>query len=200
MSDPVKKYSPSETNIESDSTKIKPAPIEPLTVPSSFEYLNLPALRFIGVDANSRGGDWGNLWAEKREFLPALENMSDAICPQIPQLCGLQHSANGNVNVEDHLVVGYFFRADTPAPDGYDYMDFPALTVGFATFDHASLDDNVELRPYVITRDRILNDGKIIPYPIGYWSCEVYYDAAPLFDDDSPAFKLGYMFPVCEKE
>jgi len=167
--------------------------------PTSFEYLELPFLRFIGIDAWRTKEDWGALWQRKQEFLPQLEQLSDYISLEMPYLCGFQHSANGTVNVEDHLVIGHFFRKDMPVPDGYDFMDFASQTVGYAVFDNVTLEHISRMQLYSITRDKILGDGKIVPYPEGYWHCEVYFKQAPLFDDDIPPFSCGYLFPAWNK-
>ena len=38
----------------------------------SFEYIELPAARFIGIDALRTGEGFGDLWERKGEFMPAL--------------------------------------------------------------------------------------------------------------------------------
>lgn len=40
--------------------------------PISFEYVKIPALRFIGTDAWRTKEDWGNMWKRKYEFLPQI--------------------------------------------------------------------------------------------------------------------------------
>jgi hypothetical protein len=45
--------------------------------PINFEYVKIPALRFIGIDAWRTKEDWGNMWKRKHEFLPDIKSKLD---------------------------------------------------------------------------------------------------------------------------
>jgi Bacterial transcription activator, effector binding domain. len=161
--------------------------------PKSFEYVELPALRFIGIDAWCTGEEWSDLWQRRDEFLPKLDEISEQISQKIPHICAFMHHDNGEVDVVNRYVVGRFLEAGTPVPDGYDFHDLKPQTVAFAVFDGVS-DDTLWQR-YEMTRDRILGDGIGIPYPVGYWHGEVYFDKLPYID---ATFSCGVLF-ACSK-
>ena len=59
-----------------------------------FKYIDIPALRFIGVDAWLYKEEWMNLWSRKNDFLPQLEAM-DGLDPTIPYVCAFLHHDDG---------------------------------------------------------------------------------------------------------
>lgn len=157
--------------------------------PAKFEYIKLPALRFIGIDAWRTNRGWADLWRGKNEFLPQLEAMKESLDSTIPYACAFCHHDNGEVDKVNRYLVGRFFKADTPVPDGYDYCDLKPQTAGYAVFEEAIWEQDFFVR-YTITRDKILNDGITIPYPVGYWHAEVYFDKTPV---ESP-LNCGVLF------
>ena len=164
--------------------------------PVKFEYIEIPALRFIGIDAWRTKEDWGDMWRRKDEFMPKLENMQEQISFIIPCTCALMHHDDGAVDVINRMLIGKFFNADTPVPDGYDFHDLKPQTVAYAVFDDMT-EDKLWQR-YEVTRDKILSDGITIPYPVGYWHAEVYFDKTPMVEKDAPPFSCGVLF-ACNK-
>jgi hypothetical protein len=165
--------------------------------PSKFEYFELPALRFIGIDAWRTKEDWGDMWRRKQEFLPHLDEMVEQINPIMPHVCALMHHDNGEVDIVNHFIIGRFFKKDTPVPQGYDYRDLEPQTIAYAVFNNMS-EDKLWQR-YEVTRDKILSEGVSIPYPVGYWHAEVYYDKTPIIEKDDPLFSCGVLF-ACNKK
>jgi len=169
------------------SKKIKPA---------SFTYVNLPALRFIGIDAWRTKEDWGDLWRRQHEFMPLLDDMREHISPAMPHICAFMHHDDGEVDVINRFLIGRFFSADTPVPEGYDHHGLRPQTAAYAIYDGMT-EDRLWQR-YEVTRDRILSEGVLIPYPVGYWHAEVYYDKTPMIEKDGPPFRCGVLF-ACNK-
>jgi len=110
------------------------------------------------------------------------------------------HHDNGEIN--DHnepdrvnrYLVGRFFESDTIVPEGYDYFDFKPQTAGYATFENMTNIEDEFWQRYIITRDTILNDGITIPYPVGYWHAEVYFDKTPIIEPSDPPFSCSVLF------
>lgn len=157
----------------------------------SFEYVNTGKLRFIGIDAYRTGDDWDALWERSSEFLPQLESMLDEYGAFVSYPSSLMHSGGKDVGVEEHFLAGYFFKADTPVPEGYDYYDIEAEVLGYGIYTTDNFPGDLE-SVYVMARDKILNDGYLIPYPQGYCHAEVYTDGR----DFEGSLRIGYMFPT----
>ena len=160
----------------------------------SFQYIRTGGLRFIGIDAWRTGEDWGGLWERKDEFLPALEAMREQSGAFVPYPSSLLHSGGKDVGIEEHFLAGYFFRPDTPVPAGFDHFDIDAEEVGFGIYTTDNFPGEME-SVYTMARDRILGDGRLIPYPAGYCHAEIYTDGR---FHDGP-FRIGYMFPTVKK-
>lgn len=122
-----------------------------------------------------------------------------------------------------HDYIGRFMKADTPVPDGYAHWDFvpndndlPYLTFrsqfAFSVFagDHDTLHEHKDFDVnalYDITRNIILEEKIIIPYPEIYWTAEVQFDKANgtnynpenLFCGERmpDACCCGWLFSVC---
>jgi AraC-like DNA-binding protein len=159
-----------------------------------FEYIRLGKCRFIGVDAFRTGEDWGKLWLRRAEFLPALKALMPEYATSIKDNCGMKHhngGAHGDENLEWHFLVGYFFKDGTPVPEGYDYYDVPTENAAHAVYVRESLEHEIE-PAYQFTRDQILSDGFIIPYPESYWYAEIFERG---WETD---LRFGYMFGVDE--
>ncbi len=164
--------------------------------PVKFEYLKFPALRFIGIDAWRTKEEWSDMWQRKDEFLPQLEELKDNISKVMPYTCAFMHHDDGEVDVVNRFLIGKFFEIDTPVPQGYDYHDLQLQTVAYAIFDDM-IEDKLWQR-YEVTRDKILGDGITIPYPVGYWHAEVYFDKTPMIKPTDPPFSCGVLF-ACNK-
>ena len=161
----------------------------------SFEYLSMGKVRFIGIDAWRTGEDWGALWARAEEFMPVLDALMAYYAIDVTQRCSLIHSGGFEVGVEEHFIAGRFFKAGTPVPEGYDYYDVLTERAGYAVY--SSRDFNMDIEPaYTLTRDKILGDGLLVPYPQGYWHAEVYTDGRP----HEGYYRFGYMFPAVERD
>lgn len=161
----------------------------------SFEYRALGKMRFIGIDAWRTGDDWGGLWERSGDFMPELKALHDQYAAEIPEACSLIHSGAKEVGIEEHFLAGYFFKADTPVPEGYDYYDIETNWVGYAVYVSDNIGAEME-DAYVHTRDCILGDGFFVPYPEGYWHAEVYTNGRP----HDGEYRFGYMFPVIGKD
>lgn len=166
----------------------------------SFEYLNYPGFRFIGLEK-----DLENDAEELERLVQTLDSMdgyrsgfdSDAI---------LLHHFGRGVDVEPcHALWGRFMAADAPVPEGFSHVDFVSCRDGksgmpylaqfaFARFvgDSDSMhgmegfDCNAM---YDVTRNIILGQNVAIPYPDKYWTAEVYPEG---FGTDSTV----YLFSV----
>lgn len=164
--------------------------------PSKFEYLRFPKLRFIGIDAWRTKEAWGDLWRRKDEYLPLLDGMKDKIYKDMPYICAFMHHDDGEVDVINRFLIGRFFEAGTPVPPGYDYHDLEPQSAAYAVFDGVT--ENELWQRYETARDMILSDGISIPYPVGYWHAEVYFDKTPLIEPGDPMFNCGVLF-ACNK-
>jgi len=164
--------------------------------PTSFAYAEFPALRFIGIDAWRTKEDWGNLWRRQDEFMPRLNAMREHISPAMPHICAFMHHDDGEVDVVNHFLVGRFFHTNTPVPEGYDHHDLQPQAAAYAIFNEMT-EDKLWQR-YECTRDTILGEGVTIPYPVGYWHAEVYYDKTPMIEPGNPPFRCGVLF-ACNK-
>lgn len=162
--------------------------------PAKFEFIELPALRFIGIDAWRTKEDWGDMWQRKQEFLPKLDEMKKYISNEMPYICAFMHHDDGEVDVINRMLIGRFFNAETPVPSGYDYHDLKSQTVAYAFFNNMTAADLWQR--YEVTRDMILAEGITIPYPAGYWHAEVYYDKTPLIKENDPPFNCGVLFAI----
>ncbi len=166
----------------------------------SFEYMKFPPLRFIGLEK-----DLSQNSEELKKLLNTLDKMSDYSCGFDYDAILLHHFGKG-VDVEEcHGIWGRFFKAGTPVPDGYGYVDFDSRNDGkfgvpyISQFAFAKFTGDVDsmLREegfdanamYDITRNIILGQNVCIPYPDKYWTAEVYLDG---LGKDSTA----YLFSV----
>ncbi len=153
----------------------------------SFEYVTLPAFRFIGMERD---------FSEDPE---ALETLLHTLGSSGNYRCGfdydliLTHHFGKGVDVEHcHCLWGRFMAADTPVPDGFTSIDFipqnngtagvPYLSrFAFAKFTgetgamHRQEGFDCDAM-YDVTRNIILGQNVPIPYPDKYWTAEVFLD------------------------
>lgn len=153
----------------------------------SFEYMKLPPMRFIGSEK-----DLSENSEELKKLLDTLDKMREYSCGFDYDTILLHHFGKG-VDVEEcHAVWGRFFKAGTPVPEGYGYVDFDSQNDGkrgvpyISQFAFAKFTGDVDsmLREegfdanamYDITRNIILGQNVCIPYPDKYWTAEVYLE------------------------
>jgi len=172
-----------------------------------FEYITLPAVRFIGkethgIDAKSE--EW------LRELFNTLDTMTEYKSGFDHDMMFCHHYGKG-VNQEPwHGFWGRFMKADTPVPEGFvhwdlvpDDADTPYLTFrsqfAFAKFSgdlqamHKSEGYDGDAM-YDVTRNIILGQGVAIPYPDIYWTAEVFLNGA------CAGWSTAYMFSVVRDE
>jgi hypothetical protein len=163
---------------------------------SSFEYKNMPAMRFIGREDGEIDG------TEARKALFAtLDGMDKTKSDFAYDILFLHHYGRG-VDVEPcHGVWGRFMKADTPVPEGFLCFDFTPDSDGRAgppylsQFAYAVFTGDIKAMHrregydsdamYDITRNIMLGQGVQIPYPAKYWTAEVFLNG---HDDDSTAY------------
>jgi len=171
----------------------------------SFEYKQMPAMRFIGKESCEGDGlDTEEGLQELFNTLKALTEYKSGFDYDVL----FQHHYGKGVDVERwHGFWGRFMKADTPVPEGFVFWDFvqddtdtPYLTFrsqfAFATFsgDIKAMHNDEGTdggRMYDVTRNIILSQGVNIPYPEIYWTAEVWLDGC---DNDKPS--TAFMFSV----
>lgn len=172
----------------------------------NFEYKKLPALRFIGKEVYE--GDERNPEGGLEQLFSVLDEMSEYRSGFDFDVL-FQHFYGMGVDVGQwHGFWGRFMKADAPVPEGYLYFDFmperleseivPGLPYlsqfAFATFSgdldamHSREGYDSDAM-YDVTRNIILGQGVMIPYPDKYWTAEVFLNG---WDNPSTA----YMFSV----
>lgn len=156
----------------------------------SFEYIEIGKVRFIGLEF-AKNPDIH--LSRPAESLPKLMPLLSEYGTEITALCHLEHHHGGEVNVNQCNMMGYFFKADTPVPEGYDYYDVPTEHAAYAVYSSQNFDGNYFDAAYEFTRDQILGDNVHIPYPQAYWTAEVYTEE---FFSGSGAHRFGYLFSV----
>ena len=169
----------------------------------SFEYKQMPAMRFIGKE--SCKGDGSDTDEGLKGLFNVLESMNEHKSGLDYDVLFQHHYGKGVDKEPWHGFWGRFMKADTPVPEGFLHWDFvpddsnmPYLTFrsefAYATFSsdidamhrHEGYDGNAM---YDVTRNTILGQGVTIPYPEIYWTAEVFLNG---YDNPSTA----YMFSV----
>jgi AraC-like DNA-binding protein len=171
-----------------------------------FEYMKMPALRFIGKEiCESDGTDTVEDLKKLYSILDTLSEYKSGFDYDVL----LQHHYGKGVDVERcHGFRGRFMKAETPVPEGFIYFDFtPQRTESYfvagppyiSQFALAVFSGNMEAMHkkegydrdamYDITRNIILGQDVNIPYPDKYWTAEVFLTG---YDNYSTA----YMFSV----
>ena len=156
----------------------------------SFAYIEIGKVRFIGLEF-SKNPDIHLL--RPAESLPALIPMLPQYGTENTALCHLEHHNGGEVNVNQVNMMGYFFKAVTPVPEGYSHYDVPTTHAAYAVYASPNFDGDIFGASYEFTRDQILADNMHIPYPQAYWTAEVYPEG---FFPGCGAFRFGYLFSV----
>ena len=151
-----------------------------------FEYRKLPAMRFVGVEK-----DFSLDAPELQELQNTLDTIEEeGYRSEFPCDVILMHHYGRGVDVEHcHVLWGRFLAADAPVPQGYAYVDFVPDNDGksgmpylsqFAYAEFAGDMDAMHGRDgfdcdamYDVTRNTILAQNVMIPYPAKYWTAEV---------------------------
>lgn len=170
-----------------------------------FEYLKMPAMRFIGKEKCE--GDSLDTVEGLKKLFDVLDNMGEYKSGFDYDIL-FQHHYGRGVDIERwHGFWGRFMKDDSPVPEGFDYFDFipqraandmagpPYLSqFAFAVFSGDKeamhkIEGYDSDAMYDITRNIILGQNVNIPYPDKYWTAEVFLDG---YDNYSSA----YMFSV----
>ncbi len=152
---------------------------------TSFEYRTMPAMRFIG-----QAGELDP--AARTELFSKLDELAASKSDFFYDILLMHHYGKG-VDLEPwHGFWGRFFQAETPVPDGLVFFDFqpefddtPGPPFGsqfaFAIFtgDLAAMHEVAGYDSdamYDVTRNVMLGQNVIIPYPEKYWTAEVFLE------------------------
>ena len=119
----------------------------------SFAYRRIGKVRFIGIDAWRTNEEWDALWARSDAFFTTLDAMTPRYGAGISEPCAMMHHNGREVDSENHYLVGRFFRADTPVPEGFDFYDVPTERAAYAIFTCEGFDGD-RWAAYYRTRDR----------------------------------------------
>jgi hypothetical protein len=167
----------------------------------NFEYRDLPALRFIGAE----GEEFADV-KRRVELMRKLDVMAEYKSGFDHDILFMHHYGLP-VNNPWHGVWGRFMKADAPVPEGLISFDVVPRHVpaagppyrsrfAYATFsgDMGKMHSNEGFDSdamYDVTRNIILGDGVVVPYPEKYWTAEV-------FPDGCDKYSTGYLFSVGE--
>ena len=156
----------------------------------NFEYKHIGNLRFIGLDLRANPGiSYSDTVAK---IAPMLEPLMPEHLAEIAEYCYLEHHNGGEVNVNETGIGGYFFKADTPVPEGLIYYDIPTVNIGRGIYSGDENFGGDTFDGYVFTRDQILGDGVDIPYPQAYWTAVQFIEGEPR----QGKYRFGYVFGV----
>jgi len=175
----------------------------------SFEYKQMPAMRFIGKECMPLSDDKEIDAKDKKirdNVFSILNEMQKHKSGFDYDILFMHHYGKGVDKETWHGFWGRFMAADTPVPEGFVHWDLvpddsntPYLTFR-SQFAFAKFSGDMEAMHkregydsdamYDVTRYIILGQGVIIPYPEIYWTAEVFLNGA--CDDWSTA----YMFSV----
>lgn len=169
-----------------------------------FEYKKMPAMRFIGKESIGDLSDSDMQIAA--DTMRALDSMTEYKSGFDYDVLFIHHFGI-TVDLEHcHPFWGRFMKADTPVPEGFLSFDFvPKITDEYeaglpyiSQFAYAVFSgDKKELSKkegydvnamYDVTRNIILGQGVLIPYPEKYWTAEVFLDG---YANGSSAFMFS---------
>lgn len=175
----------------------------------SFEYKQMPAMRFIGCECLHNPSDDKEIREKdikiRDSVFSMLNEMQEHKSGFDYDLLFMHHYGKGVDKEPWHGFWGRFMAADTPVPEGFVHWDFvpddsntPYLTFR-SQFAFALFSGDLEAMHkregydsdamYDVTRNIILGQGMTIPYPEIYWTAEVFLDG---YNKSSTA----YMFSV----
>jgi len=170
----------------------------------SFEYKKTDAMRFIGMEYFYNEDNTDSRDVTRDKVVSVLNAMPEYASGFDYDLVLTHHYGKG-VDVErNHDFMGRFMKADTPIPEGFLYWDFvpdsscsPYLTFcsqfAFVIFsgdiDAMHKGEGYDVHGmYDVTRNIILGQGVIIPYPEVYWTAEAFLDG---YDKPGTAFMFS---------
>jgi AraC-like DNA-binding protein len=170
----------------------------------SFECRKMPAMRFIGRE----GDNLDNMEVRKKLFR-ILDGM-DAYKSDFGYDVLFMHHNGLGVDISPcHGVWGRFMKPETPVPEGFIYFDFVPYHDGKAgppyksQFAYAAFSGDLDAMHrregydvnamYDVTRNIMLGQGILIPYPDKYWTAEVFLDGC---DKGSTAYMFSADFDV----
>lgn len=162
-----------------------------------FEYIELGKVRFIGLDEIRTKKGAAELLVDGGEFLSVIDSLAQKYsATEITANCVMIHH-NGTNHEEVHILIGRFFKADTPVPEGYDYFDVLTEKAAYAVYSSETFSGDLVHGPedaYSLTRDQILGNNVMIPFPQAYWHAVVFTNGLPV----RGKYRYGYMFSVGE--
>ena len=166
----------------------------------SFEYMKAPAMRFIGRE----GADLEEI-ENRRKLFAVLDGMSDYASDITTDVLFLHHHGQCVDVAPWHMLWGRFMQPDTPVPDGFEHIDLVTENDGgtgvpfLSQYAYTTFSGDAEAMHreegydvhgmYDVTRNIILGQGVMIPYPHKYWTAEVFQNG---FEKPGTA----YMFSV----
>jgi len=169
----------------------------------SFDYKQMPVMRFIGREGNDSTESIEGL----KKIYQVLDMMTEYKSGFDYDILFMHHYGRG-VDVEPwHGFWGRFMKEDTPVPEGFvhfdftpEYVDKPGLPFqskfAFATFSgdidamHKTEGYDSDAM-YDVTRNIILGQGVGIPYPDKYWTAEVFLES---YNKPSTAYLFSAVF------
>lgn len=157
-----------------------------------FEYQHVGKLRFIGLDLKKNPGI--SIRETIAKIAPLLNRLKPEYAWEITDYCYLEHHNGGEVNVHETGIGGWFFKADTPVPEGCIFYDIPTVNIGYGIYCGDENFGGDTFDAYEFTRDKILCDGITIPYPEAYWTAVRFIDGEPI----KGIYRFGYIFGVGE--
>jgi len=162
-----------------------------------FEYIDLGKVRFIGLDEIRTGKGTAELLVDGGEFLSVMDSLAQEYsATEITDNCVMIHHS-GTDHAETHIIIGRFFKADTPVPAGYDYFDLLTEKAAYAVYSSEKFSGDLVNGPedaYSLTRDQILSDNVSIPFPQAYWHAVVFTNGIPV----QGQYRYGYLFSIGE--
>jgi len=162
-----------------------------------FEYIELGKVRFIGLDEIRTKRGAAELLIDGSDFLSVIDSpLLKHSATEITDNCVMIHHSGTN-HEETHILIGRFFKADTPVPEGYDFFDVLTEKAAYAIYSSDNFSGDLVHGPedaYSLTRDQILGNNVTIPFPQAYWHAVVFTNGLPV----QGKYRYGYMFSVGE--
>ncbi|MCL2487259.1 MAG: hypothetical protein FWE80_01090, partial [Oscillospiraceae bacterium] len=175
----------------------------------NFEYREMPAMRFIGMEDSSFHSETDEEYYAKKKI--GLRAMTETLDDMAAYKSGFDydllfmHHYGLTVDHPWHGVWGRFMSAGAPVPEGFLVFDFVPHDVSaagppyYSRFALAKFSGDMAAMHtregfdsdamYDVTRNIILGDGVNIPYPEKYWTAEVFFEGCD-------KYSTGYLFSV----
>jgi len=166
----------------------------------SFEYVKAPAMRFIGRE----GADLADP-VNRGKLFAVLDRLQEYRSDITADILFMHHHGLCVDTGAWHGLWGRFMQPGTPVPEGFEAIDLLSENDGgvgapyLSQYAYATFSGAIEAMHcregydsdamYDVTRNIILGQGVLIPYPQKYWTAEVFLQG---FDHPSTA----YMFSV----